>query len=97
MQAFADEEDDQFKLKGGKDAEKETETKLYGRWQTEEYVPPRAENGIVPKNERGNVVCPPLAFCLPTVRACPPWAHVMSCWLHPAPRRRLGVMPPLRL
>ena len=72
MQAFADEEEDPFKLKekGGKGTEQET--KLYGRWQTKEWVPPRAENGIVPKNDRGNVMCPPLAFCLPTVRA---WPH----------------------
>lgn len=42
-------------------------TKLYGDWQTEEWIPPKAENGIVPKNDRGNVLCPPLAYCLPQV------------------------------
>ncbi|KAH7423576.1 hypothetical protein KP509_12G062000 [Ceratopteris richardii] len=30
-------------------------TALFGRWQTEPWQPPRATNGIVPKNERGNV------------------------------------------
>ena len=28
---------------------------LFGVWQTREWSPPRAVNGIVPKNERGNV------------------------------------------
>ncbi|VDK32858.1 unnamed protein product [Taenia asiatica] len=28
---------------------------LFGPWQVEEYVPPVAENGIVPRNEHGNV------------------------------------------
>lgn len=66
-QAFADEEDDQFQLKGkgGKD---KGPTRLYGRWQTAPWVPPTAEGGQVPKNERGNVLCPPLAFSLPTAR-----------------------------
>eukprot|EP00743_Colponemidia_sp_Colp-15_P012209 GILK01013816.1.p1 GENE.GILK01013816.1~~GILK01013816.1.p1 ORF type:complete len:1008 (-),score=135.54 GILK01013816.1:18-2771(-) len=30
-------------------------TALYGEWQTYEYTPPAAANGLVPKNERGNV------------------------------------------
>lgn len=38
---------------------------LYGRWQTIPWVPPVAEGGVVPKNERGNVECPPLASSLP--------------------------------
>ncbi|KXZ44021.1 hypothetical protein GPECTOR_75g745 [Gonium pectorale] len=38
---------------------------LYGRWQTDPWVPPAAADGIVPKNERGNVECPPLAPSLP--------------------------------
>ncbi|EFJ49372.1 hypothetical protein VOLCADRAFT_89729 [Volvox carteri f. nagariensis] len=38
---------------------------LYGRWQTDPWVPPVAEGGIVPKNERGNVECPPLVPELP--------------------------------
>ncbi|GIL45587.1 hypothetical protein Vafri_2789 [Volvox africanus] len=38
---------------------------LYGRWQTDEWIPPVAEGGIVPKNERGNVECPPLVPALP--------------------------------
>lgn len=28
---------------------------LFGPWQVEDYVPPVAENGIVPRNEHGNV------------------------------------------
>uniref|UniRef100_A0A182SZF6 Rad4 beta-hairpin domain-containing protein n=1 Tax=Anopheles maculatus TaxID=74869 RepID=A0A182SZF6_9DIPT len=28
---------------------------LFGHWQTEEYEPPTAENGIVPRNAYGNV------------------------------------------
>ena len=59
-------EDDPFAAK--KKEKKDTEvTKLYGDWQTEEWIPPKAENGKVPKNERGNVLCPPLAYALPRV------------------------------
>lgn len=28
---------------------------VFGRWQTTEYVPPVAENGLVPRNQYGNV------------------------------------------
>lgn len=28
---------------------------IFGRWQTGPYVPPTAENGIVPRNAYGNV------------------------------------------
>ena len=28
---------------------------VFGRWQTAEYVPPRASGGKVPRNEYGNV------------------------------------------
>lgn len=35
--------------------EPEGDIPLYGEWQTEPWCPPRAVNGIVPKNERGNV------------------------------------------
>ncbi|GFR39985.1 hypothetical protein Agub_g518, partial [Astrephomene gubernaculifera] len=38
---------------------------LYGKWQTNAWEPPTAVDGIVPKNERGNVECPPLVPCLP--------------------------------
>jgi len=31
---------------------------LYGKWQTEPWFPPAAQNGIVPKNERGNGTIP---------------------------------------
>jgi len=45
--------------KKGKGKEKEQDDEnfvdLFGKWQTEEYVPRMALNGIVPKNEFGNV------------------------------------------
>lgn len=28
---------------------------IFGSWQTEDYVPPTAENGLVPRNAYGNV------------------------------------------
>ena len=58
---------------------------LYGLWQTEEYEPPAAENGVVPRNERGNVEAPPFAKSLPrgTVHLDLPRAFA-AC-------RRLGV------
>lgn len=40
-------------------------TDLFGAWQTRELVLPVAENGIVPKNDRGNVEAPPFAKALP--------------------------------
>ena len=45
------------------------QTKLYGMWQTEPWQPPVAMDGMVPKNERGTVLCPPLAPSLPEVRS----------------------------
>ena len=67
LQIFGEaDEDDPFAAK--KKEKKDTEvTKLYGDWQTEEWILPKAENGRVPKNEHGNVLCPPLAFALPRV------------------------------
>ncbi|GAX72825.1 hypothetical protein CEUSTIGMA_g280.t1 [Chlamydomonas eustigma] len=38
---------------------------LFGDWQTEPWKRPAATDGIVPKNERGNVECPPLLPALP--------------------------------
>lgn len=38
---------------------------FYGYWQTEEWTPPAAKDGKVPKNERGNVEVPPFAAALP--------------------------------
>jgi xeroderma pigmentosum group C-complementing protein len=32
-----------------------TESALYGEWQTEEYVPPAATHGVVPRGGRGHV------------------------------------------
>ncbi|GIL94232.1 hypothetical protein Vretimale_488 [Volvox reticuliferus] len=46
-------------------AEERPTINLYGRWQTDEWTPPVAEGGVVPKNERGNVECPPLVPALP--------------------------------
>ncbi|KAL0038560.1 hypothetical protein WJX77_010735 [Trebouxia sp. C0004] len=40
-------------------------TKMYGRWQTQQWEVPTAVGGVVPKNDRGNVHCPPLASELP--------------------------------
>ncbi|XP_014472130.1 PREDICTED: DNA repair protein complementing XP-C cells homolog [Dinoponera quadriceps] len=34
---------------------KNSALELFGEWQTTEYVPPEAKNGIVPRNEYGNV------------------------------------------
>lgn len=42
-----------------------TVTKMYGRWQTQQWQVPTAVGGVVPKNDRGNVHCPPLASELP--------------------------------
>ncbi|KAK9908106.1 hypothetical protein WJX75_002826 [Coccomyxa subellipsoidea] len=61
---FNDDEEDLFKPISPK-APASNETKLYGHWQTVEWIPPQAKDGIVPKNERGNVLCPPLAHALP--------------------------------
>ncbi len=70
LQMFGEpDQDDPF---GSREKEKGTPevTKLYGDWQTEEWIPPKAEDGVVPKNDRGNVLCPPLAYCLPQVCGC---------------------------
>lgn len=42
-------------------------TKMYGQWQTQQWEVPTAVGGVVPKNDRGNVHCPPLASELPKV------------------------------
>ena len=42
-------------------------TKMYGVWQTQQWEAPTAVGGVVPKNDRGNVHCPPLASELPKV------------------------------
>jgi hypothetical protein len=56
---------------------------LYGEWQTEPWSPPAAVNGIVPKNERGNVDlhggAVQVEFTLPTALKAPvfnPWAYL---------------------
>ena len=60
---------------------KAVNTSLYGEWQTEVWVAPEAKDGVVPKNERGNVMCPPLVPSLPKV--CWPALH-LSCMLFSA-------------
>jgi len=40
-------------------------TQLYGDWQTRELILKGAENGKVPRNERGNVEVPPFAHAMP--------------------------------
>lgn len=50
---------------GGAAAAGAAVTLLYGFWQTDPWQPPKAEGGVVPKNERGNVECPPFAKALP--------------------------------
>lgn len=34
---------------------KDEALEVFGKWQTDQYVPPEAKNGIVPRNEYGNV------------------------------------------
>jgi hypothetical protein len=38
---------------------------LYGMWQTEDWEPPPAVDGKVPRNEHGNVEVPPFTKSLP--------------------------------
>eukprot|EP00955_Chlamydomonas_euryale_P072058 361277-Chlamydomonas_euryale.AAC.3 len=52
--------------------------KLYGRWQTEPWRRPVALNGVVPKNARGNVECPPLLKVTSQHAVC------ALCWETPA-------------
>ena len=51
--------------KDSKDPKDSKAPKVYGEWQTEDYVPPVVEDGVIPKNEYGNVLCPPLVPMLP--------------------------------
>lgn len=34
---------------------KDMDLELFGKWQTDPYVPPVAKDGVVPRNEYGNV------------------------------------------
>lgn len=34
---------------------KDSALEVFGEWQTKEYEPPEAKDGIVPRNEYGNV------------------------------------------
>lgn len=49
----------------GMQGEEGKKVHLYGPWQTRPWVPPAAQNGIVPRNERGNVEAPPFSTVLP--------------------------------
>jgi xeroderma pigmentosum group C-complementing protein len=42
-------------VNGEEEEEEEGEVFLYGEWQTEPWDPPAAKDGVVPKNDRGNV------------------------------------------
>ena len=42
-------------------------TKMYGSWQTQAWEARTAVGRVVPKNDRGNVHCPPFAAELPKV------------------------------
>lgn len=67
MTAQADDEGedgDLFRLRGAASLR----THLFGEWQTEPWVPPRATGGIVPKDSRGSVKVPPMSAGLPTAR-----------------------------
>lgn len=44
---------------------KQRAMKLYGIWQTDKWQAPVAMNGIVPKNDYGNVEVPPLCGSVP--------------------------------
>lgn len=48
-------------------------TKMFGLWQTQAWVAPTAVGGVVPKNDRGNVHCPPFASELPKVSLQAMW------------------------
>lgn len=40
-------------------------SRYYADWQTDPWCPPAAQDGKVPKNDRGNVEVPPFAFQMP--------------------------------
>lgn len=44
--------------------------RMYGVWQTRPWAPPAARGGQVPKNERGQVDCPPYSLALPEGAHC---------------------------
>ena len=53
-------------------------SRLYGEWQTERWVPPRAVGGVVPKDARGGVKVPPMSAGLPTVRPPSPLGVILA-------------------
>ncbi|VDL99006.1 unnamed protein product [Schistocephalus solidus] len=61
---------------------------LYGPWQVEDYIPPVAENGVVPRNEHGNVeLFKPSMLPLGCVHIC------LSGIQHIAKRLEIDVVP----
>lgn len=73
----AGDEDEDGEVKGG--------VELYGIWQTDEYEPPVAIDGVVPKNDHGNAEVPPLVGCVPIGTVHLPHPRVISVC------KRLGV------
>ncbi|KAK9845720.1 hypothetical protein WJX81_000463 [Elliptochloris bilobata] len=75
------EDGDLFKLRGAASLR----ARLYGEWQTEAWVPPRAVGGIVPKDARGSVKVPPMSAGLPTgtvhLAGYPPRVKTLCCKL----------------
>lgn len=80
---------------------------LYGPWQTRAWAPPAAQNGIVPRNDHGNVEVPPFAAAVPvgTVYIDLPRAAAVAAQLEvdaaPAlvgfePGRQGGMVPKIR-
>ncbi|KAG6544886.1 hypothetical protein Mapa_013576 [Marchantia paleacea] len=53
-----------IKLDGNEENAPPPTTELFGKWQCDPWRPPRAVNGIVPKNERGQVDCWS-EYCIP--------------------------------
>ncbi|XP_053695974.1 DNA repair protein complementing XP-C cells homolog [Sabethes cyaneus] len=44
-----------YKIVSSKLKREKTDLELFGYWQTEEYIPPEAQNGRVPRNAYGNI------------------------------------------
>lgn len=66
MQVEDDDEDgEMFKPKGAAAPSEMGMNRIYGVWQTRPWAAPAARGGQVPKNERGQVDCPPFSLALP--------------------------------
>lgn len=56
---------------------------VYGPWQVEDYVPPVAVDGVVPRNEHGNVeLFKPCMLPTGTVHIRLPGELVITCQVH---------------